>query len=90
MSARRSSPRGSPIGPPTSSSGFVMIKDAKGRFPGNDPVGRRSWGWALFGGQGARARQRGNGLFDRLQGRATTCRPRRTTGSTSADIPASQ
>ena len=42
-----------------------MIKDAKGRFPGNDLWGD-GWGWALFHGQGART-QRGNGLFDRLQ-----------------------
>ena len=26
---------------------FVMIKDAKGRFPGNDLWGD-GWGWALF------------------------------------------
>ena len=44
---------------------FVMIKDSKGRFPGNDLWGD-GWGWALFVAKGARA-QRGDRLHDRLQ-----------------------
>ena len=44
---------------------FVMIKDAKGRFPGNDLWGD-GWGWALFLAEGARE-ERGDRLLDRLQ-----------------------
>ena len=44
---------------------FVMIKDAKGRFPGNDLWGD-GWGWALFVAKEPAA-QRGDRLLDRLQ-----------------------
>ena len=44
---------------------FVMIKDAKGRFPGNDLWGD-GWGWALFLAKEP-AQQRGDRLRDRLQ-----------------------
>ena len=44
---------------------FVMIKDAKGRFPGNDLWGD-GWGWALFLANEP-AQQRGDRLRDRLQ-----------------------
>ncbi len=44
---------------------FVMIKDAKGRFPANDLWGD-GWGWALFLAKRA-GPQRGDRLFDRLQ-----------------------
>ena len=44
---------------------FVMIKDAKGRFPDNDLWGD-GWGWALFVAKEPAA-QRGDRLQDRLQ-----------------------
>ena len=58
-----------------------MIKDAKGRFPGNDLWGD-GWGWALF-----LAKEPGATWQPTIRltaGRATS-RPRRTTGCTSAD-----
>ena len=44
---------------------FVMIKDAKGRFPGNDLWGD-GWGWALFL-EKEPGEKRGDRLRDRLQ-----------------------
>ena len=64
-SARRSSPRGSPTWTKDIKIWFVMIKDAKGRFPGNDLWGD-GWGWALFEAKEPEAK-RGDRLHDRLQ-----------------------
>ena len=60
---------------------FVMIKDAKGRFPGNDLWGD-GWGWALFLAKDPHATWQPT--TRPTAGRATS-RPRRTTGCTSAD-----
>ena len=60
---------------------FVMIKDAKGRFPSNDLWGD-GWGWALFMAKDPHATWRPT--IRPTAGRATF-RPRRTTGCTSAD-----
>ena len=61
---------------------FVMIKDAKGRFPEQRPVGRRL-GLGPVRGEGARRRTWRP--TTRLTAGRATCRPRRTTGCTSAD-----
>ena len=60
---------------------FVMIKDAKGRFPGNDLWGD-GWGWALF--LAKEPAQTWRPTTRPTAGRATS-RPGRTTGCTSAD-----
>ena len=56
---------------------FVMIKDSKGRFPGNDLWGD-GWGWALFMAKEPCATWR---LTTRPIVCHATFRPRRTTGS---------
>ena len=62
---------------------FVMIKDAKGRFPGNDLWGD-GWGWALFMAKEPRATSRPT---IRPTASCATFQPKRTTGFTSADTP---
>ena len=59
---------------------FVMVKDSKGRFPGNDLWGD-GWGWPCSWRMSPRATWR---RTTRPTARHATFRPRRTTGCTSA------